>query len=230
MHEIFFFFQAEDGIRDLTVTGVQTCALPISVVNDLPMKSLTSSVGSVTSFPSPAIQSVRLTADCSREWVPIRSESLMYPSYRFRFVCICVWTACTTSPSPSTWWLTLIPVISSKALARTLDSYSCVGIVSDRTLISMPRYGLAALMNHSISLSCCSFDRVEGWNSLSIHLFAAAMSARPAVANARARRTPILSVSRYRIMLAPCADWATAECGSGLAHTTKAQTFVRGAA
>src|SRR5256886_12219621 len=24
-----FFFQAEDGIRDLTVTGVQTCALPI---------------------------------------------------------------------------------------------------------------------------------------------------------------------------------------------------------
>src|SRR6266496_2205688 len=27
---LFFFFQAEDGIRDLYVTGVQTCALPIS--------------------------------------------------------------------------------------------------------------------------------------------------------------------------------------------------------
>src|SRR5204862_5841740 len=26
---VFFFFQAEDGIRDLYVTGVQTCALPI---------------------------------------------------------------------------------------------------------------------------------------------------------------------------------------------------------
>src|SRR5829696_10012531 len=26
----FFFFQAEDGIRDWSVTGVQTCALPIS--------------------------------------------------------------------------------------------------------------------------------------------------------------------------------------------------------
>src|SRR2546430_5115881 len=26
---VLFFFQAEDGIRDLTVTGVQTCALPI---------------------------------------------------------------------------------------------------------------------------------------------------------------------------------------------------------
>src|SRR5436190_15429618 len=27
----FFFFQAEDGIRDHCVTGVQTCALPISI-------------------------------------------------------------------------------------------------------------------------------------------------------------------------------------------------------
>src|SRR3989475_5482484 len=32
---VFFFFQAEDGIRDLTVTGVQTCALPISRELDL---------------------------------------------------------------------------------------------------------------------------------------------------------------------------------------------------
>jgi len=27
--DAFFFFQAEDGIRDIGVTGVQTCALPI---------------------------------------------------------------------------------------------------------------------------------------------------------------------------------------------------------
>src|SRR5258708_14019359 len=31
----FFFFQAEDGIRDDLVTGVQTCALPIYPVSDL---------------------------------------------------------------------------------------------------------------------------------------------------------------------------------------------------
>src|SRR5437764_12166399 len=30
---VFFFFQAEDGIRDTSVTGVQTCALPISYFN-----------------------------------------------------------------------------------------------------------------------------------------------------------------------------------------------------
>src|SRR5690606_39629654 len=32
----FFFFQAEDGIRDFHVTGVQTCALPICGVRALP--------------------------------------------------------------------------------------------------------------------------------------------------------------------------------------------------
>src|SRR5256884_7824233 len=28
---LFFFFQAEDGIRDVAVTGVQTCALPLAI-------------------------------------------------------------------------------------------------------------------------------------------------------------------------------------------------------
>src|SRR5438270_13962445 len=36
---LYFFFQAEDGIRDLTVTGVQTCALPISMI---PMTTMAS--------------------------------------------------------------------------------------------------------------------------------------------------------------------------------------------
>src|SRR5690349_17134153 len=40
----FFFFQAEDGIRDLYVTGVQTCALPICIVN-------ISSIGGKVSVP-----------------------------------------------------------------------------------------------------------------------------------------------------------------------------------
>src|SRR5690606_39362054 len=35
IHSPLFFFQAEDGIRDFHVTGVQTCALPISVTNEL---------------------------------------------------------------------------------------------------------------------------------------------------------------------------------------------------
>src|SRR5882762_6816378 len=35
----FFFFQAEDGIRDSSVTGVQTCALPIWAAATLPCRS-----------------------------------------------------------------------------------------------------------------------------------------------------------------------------------------------
>src|SRR5258708_29215163 len=34
---VFFFFQAEDGIRDDLVTGVQTCALPILIVEASPI-------------------------------------------------------------------------------------------------------------------------------------------------------------------------------------------------
>src|SRR5256885_4289746 len=36
MSIFFFFFQAEDGIRDYKVTGVQTCALPISDRTKIP--------------------------------------------------------------------------------------------------------------------------------------------------------------------------------------------------
>src|SRR2546421_8722481 len=43
---LFFFFQAEDGIRDLIVTGVQTCALPISrLVRQFLAESLVLSAG-----------------------------------------------------------------------------------------------------------------------------------------------------------------------------------------
>src|SRR5207248_8656265 len=39
---VFFFFQAEDGIRDRTVTGVQTCALPIYADRVLPASTFAS--------------------------------------------------------------------------------------------------------------------------------------------------------------------------------------------
>src|SRR5256885_5413775 len=51
----FFFFQAEDGIRDYKVTGVQTCALPISHLcpanhsRDVPRIGVSIAVESLTS-------------------------------------------------------------------------------------------------------------------------------------------------------------------------------------
>src|SRR5437016_11085808 len=44
---VFFFFQAEDGIRDWSVTGVQTCALPIC--NSAPTVASSESVYAVAS-------------------------------------------------------------------------------------------------------------------------------------------------------------------------------------
>src|SRR3712207_7702873 len=43
---LFFFFQAEDGIRDIGVTGVQTCALPISVAPTAAVLHLVGDLGS----------------------------------------------------------------------------------------------------------------------------------------------------------------------------------------
>src|SRR5216684_8165560 len=51
MFIFFFFFQAEDGIRDVAVTGVQTCALPILLkVTDRAMSAEYKSSGSATTL------------------------------------------------------------------------------------------------------------------------------------------------------------------------------------
>src|SRR5256884_1817177 len=67
----FFFFQAEDGIRDVAVTGVQTCALPI-----LPGNERTNwASGEVSSYSLPGTQN-SLAAG---------TESLWPNSVKFRY-------------------------------------------------------------------------------------------------------------------------------------------------
>src|SRR5690349_23026063 len=75
----FFFFQAEDGIRDLYVTGVQTCALPISrpttcwatafTVPSPPAATTTRSVAMAASTAEPRSTpgSIRTTSASGRE-------------------------------------------------------------------------------------------------------------------------------------------------------------------
>src|SRR5699024_11853602 len=55
---LFFFFQAEDGIRDRNVTGVQTCALPI-LNGALPFMSQADQLN-LTSFTEGLVASVLL--------------------------------------------------------------------------------------------------------------------------------------------------------------------------
>src|SRR2546430_5689804 len=76
----FFFFQAEDGIRDLTVTGVQTCALPISPmamrasmgvlmrVESQPASS--SAASAATSTAAARSEERRVGKECRSRWSP----------------------------------------------------------------------------------------------------------------------------------------------------------------
>src|SRR2546425_3929601 len=71
-----FFFQAEDGIRDKLVTGVQTCALPISFELSRGMR-----VGGVDSFFSsliglPSFRSIAGLTPCS-------TRSIEKPTHSF---------------------------------------------------------------------------------------------------------------------------------------------------
>src|SRR2546430_4742456 len=60
----FFFFQAEDGIRDLTVTGVQTCALPIFT---------RPGSQSAPSIPSEPVPPIRTNGTTEKESPAVRS-------------------------------------------------------------------------------------------------------------------------------------------------------------
>src|SRR2546428_3510838 len=71
---IVFFFQAEDGIRDLIVTGVQTCALPISSASGFDM---------VVMFPSRFSLGYVKSTDNRREPASTRDDSMILSEEAF---------------------------------------------------------------------------------------------------------------------------------------------------
>src|SRR6266567_5857681 len=82
----FFFFQAEDGIRDLTVTGVQTCALPISVVllNNVPLIPAHAGIqGNKRRSSWPRSEERRVGKECRSRWSPDHSKK-----HRYRRRCV----------------------------------------------------------------------------------------------------------------------------------------------
>src|SRR5205085_8078429 len=72
----FFFFQAEDGIRDLTVTGVQTCALPISwalhagISQSQSTPACSAHVTPAPSSAAPRSEERRVGKECRSRWSP----------------------------------------------------------------------------------------------------------------------------------------------------------------
>src|SRR2546430_11139442 len=76
-----FCLQAEDGIRDLTVTGVQTCALPISIF--FPGTSSRYSPNTVISSPSGLVRSHRYLPPTRASATRLRVRTLSGPHHSF---------------------------------------------------------------------------------------------------------------------------------------------------
>src|SRR5688572_32796807 len=72
----FFFFQAEDGIRDLTVTGVQTCALPIYVSSVSGVKAQPTAGAYCASKAAVIMFSKAVALECLRNNEPIRVNTV----------------------------------------------------------------------------------------------------------------------------------------------------------
>src|SRR5258707_12713697 len=85
----YFFFQAEDGIRDIGVTGVQTCALPISrapgdVASATFQESLRSQSGWTTAALGIAALEDKIVQQTVGESLEIYEEDFLGFSYGFR--------------------------------------------------------------------------------------------------------------------------------------------------
>src|SRR5215204_4984448 len=65
-----FFFQAEDGIRDHCVTGVQTCALPISSPRGTGSRSSTHPASSTRATVARRSEERRVGKECRSRWSP----------------------------------------------------------------------------------------------------------------------------------------------------------------
>src|SRR3712207_1280015 len=110
---LFFFFQAEDGIRDIGVTGVQTCALPICAAARATGRSSpsTSGIGSATT-PSGSARSSRSTAWGTRPR-PRSTSAPVAPS---------AW-CCATRP-----WSSCRPAQHRKGHPRPGRTVCCAGV------------------------------------------------------------------------------------------------------
>src|SRR5207245_10130004 len=80
-----FFFQAEDGIRDATVTGVQTCALPISLAAGADTYKLKFGHRAVN-HPCLDVQTSRCYITTQNHGYSVSSESLAETKFSARFV------------------------------------------------------------------------------------------------------------------------------------------------
>src|SRR3712207_7295568 len=92
----FFFFQAEDGIRDIGVTGVQTCALPILFAGDAEeiVRQQTALESFIARTPCLRRQRGRIMArnSCAGPWVHSSSAAVRSEERRVGKECRSRWS------------------------------------------------------------------------------------------------------------------------------------------
>src|SRR5690348_17632622 len=84
---LFFFFQAEDGIRYGRVTGVQTCALPISFVRSPHAHAIIASINTAAAKKSPGVIAVITGAELAQDRKSTRLNS-SHPSISYAVFCL----------------------------------------------------------------------------------------------------------------------------------------------
>src|SRR5438067_9564101 len=77
MFLFFFFFQAEDGIRDRNVTGVQTCALPISACGTVAVRVPVMKPAEINMAPYNSVAIGGMTGNADRRITDALEEALV---------------------------------------------------------------------------------------------------------------------------------------------------------
>src|SRR2546423_14868917 len=111
---VFFFFQAEDGIRDKLVTGVQTCALPISKVGigTAPIGSTPEwSVNWGPQDENEAVRAIEVAIDLGVNWIDTapfygwgRAEQIVGKALRGKRDKVYIFTKCGTLRNEQGGW------------------------------------------------------------------------------------------------------------------------------
>src|SRR2546426_7071643 len=124
---VFFFFQAEDGIRDYKVTGVQTCALPISRASVRAGESLSFHVS--TNPPSPFTLDIYRMGyyggaggRLMRSHEPFKGATQPDPPIGEKRLRECRWEPCVTIKIPKDW-LSGVYLGKLTSLRESIQSY-----------------------------------------------------------------------------------------------------------
>src|SRR5258708_39110757 len=114
---VFFFFQAEDGIRDDLVTGVQTCALPISIDG---VMNRGDGLLLVASAPHPAAHGPGAQTDAGGDDIRVAELNCFHDS--------CLMRCCWKSDGAAPLALSALHQRFRDSVATLRQHYACRGV------------------------------------------------------------------------------------------------------